>query len=129
MSDLRPRGVKIVLDGVERRFLFTLNAIDEVQSHYEMTAMEALGKLFEPAEQGEALRFFVMTLINDEVEREKHKNSDNQLALVTEKEVGWMIGMDNIDEVTKAILEAYHISVPEPEEEEDPNQKSGQQSN
>ena len=128
MSDLRQRGVEIVLDGVERHFLFTLNAIDEVQSHYEMTVMEALGKLFEPAEQVEALRFFVMTLINDEIEREKHKNPDNYLPAVTERETGWMIGMDNIDEVTKAILEAYHISVPEPEEEDDPNQKSEQQS-
>ncbi len=36
-----------------------------------------------------------------------------------------MIGLDNYYEVMKALLKAYGISMPEVDEDEDPNQKSG----
>lgn len=128
MSDLRPVGVPIELGGVERHFLFTLNAIDTVQSHYDMPVLDALNKMFDAKEQTSALKFLTMTLINDEVEREKWKNPDSELKEVTEKEVGWMIHSDNIGEVTVAILAAYRVSIPESDENDDPNMESGQQS-
>ena len=127
MSDLRPVGIPIELGGVERHFLFTLNAIDTVQSHYNSTMFEALDKLFDANEQNEALKFFTMTLINDEVEREKWKNPSSDLKEVSEKEVGWMIHVENMGIVTTAILSAYRISVPESNENDDPNMESGQQ--
>ena len=127
MSDLRPVGIPIELDGVERHFLFTLNAIDAVQSHYNMPVLDALNKMFDAKEQTSALKFLTMTLINDEVEREKWKNPDSELKEVTEKEVGWMIHADNIGEVTVAILAAYRVSIPESDENDDPNTESEQQ--
>ena len=129
MSDLRPVGIPIELGGVERHFLFTLNAIDTVQSHYNSTMFEALDKLFDANEQNEALKFFTMTLIKDEVEREKWKNPSSDLKEVSEKEVGWMIHVENMGIVTTAILSAYRISVPESNENDDPNMESGQQNN
>ena len=129
MSDLRPVGIPIELGGVERHFLFTLNAIDTVQSHYNSTMFEALDKLFDANEQNEALKFFTMTLINDEVEREKWKNPSSDLKEVSDKEVGWMIHVENMGIVTTAILSAYRISVPESNENDDPNMESGQQNN
>ena len=129
MSDLRPVGIPIELGGVERHFLFTLNAIDTVQSHYNSTMFEALDKLFDANEQNEALKYFTMTLINDEVEREKWKNPSSDLKEVSEKEVGWMIHVENMGIVTTAILSAYRISVPESNENDDPNMESGQQNN
>ena len=129
MSDLRPVGIPIELGGVERHFLFTLNAIDTVQSHYNSTMFEALDKLFDANEQNEALKFFTMTLINDEVEREKWKNPSSDLKEVSEKEVGWMIHVENMGIVTTSILSAYRISVPESNENDDPNMESGQQNN
>ena len=77
MSDLRPVGVPIDLGGVERHFLFTLNAIDAVESHYGCPVFEALGKITVSETQSEALRFFVATLVNDEAEREKWKNPES----------------------------------------------------
>ena len=129
MSDLRPVGVPIELGGVERHFLFTLNAIDAVQSHYDMTILDALNKLFDANEQVESLKFLTMTLINDEVEREKWRNPDSDLNKVTENDVGYMVHSFNMPEVRKAILAAYRISVPESDENDDPNMESGQQSN
>lgn len=127
MSDLRPIGIPIELGGVERHFLFTLNAIDAVQSHYNMPVLDAFNKMFDAKEQTSALKFLTMTLINDEVEREKWKNPDSELKEVTEKEVGWMIHADNIGEVTAAILAANRVSIPESDENDDPNMESGQQ--
>ncbi len=127
MSDLRPVGVPITLDGTERHFLFTLNAIDEVQSHYDTDVLNALDNLFDEKKKMEALRFFTSTLLNDEYQREKWKKPDTELKEVSVQQAGWIINVDNIADVTAAILEAYRISLPD-QEDEDPNQTSGQQS-
>lgn len=44
------------------------------------------------------------------------------------QEVGDLIGMDNIVEVTAAVLSAYGYSLPKADEEDNPNRESGQQS-
>lgn len=129
MSDLKPVGIPIELDGVERRFLFTLNVIDTVESHYGCSVFDALKKLTDPETRNEALRFFVTTLVNDDAEFERYKNPESDLQAITEKQAGWLVTVNNSEEVFQAILKAYGISVPEPDEDEDPNQTSGQQSN
>lgn len=128
MSDLRPTGVPVMIDGVERHFLFTLNVIDKIQSHYDAGMIEALGKLFDEREQFQALRVFAQALLDDEVEREKWKNPDADIKAYSDKEIGWLISADNSSEIKTGILTAYHISIPDPDEN-DPNQMSGQQSN
>ncbi len=63
-----------------------------------------------------------MALLNDEAER-SGKEGQKQY---TEKEVGWLITQDNATEVTLAVLKAYGLSLPEPDEYASPNGKSGQ---
>ena len=67
-----------------------------------------------------------MTLLNEEAERAKRKGLEEIPTSVTLQDVGDMIGMDNLIDVTAAILVAYGYSFPEAEED-DPNQESGQQ--
>lgn len=129
MSDLRPVGTPIMLNGMERNFLFTLNVIDSIQSHYDLPVLEVLGKLFDEKEKVKTLKFLVTVLLNDEVEGEKYKNGNGTAKEVTEREVGAMIHVENMDEVIKTILKAYGISEPDADEDEVPNQKSEQQSN
>lgn len=128
MSDLKPRGIPITLDGVERHFLFTLNVIDMIQDKTGKTMHEVMESITNVQEIGHTLRDVAMALINDEAEREAYKNPETELKPVTEQEIGWIIGMDNFVEVTYAILVAYGYSLPAPEDE-DPNPMSGQQSN
>ena len=116
MSDLRPIGIPVMLDGVERYFLFTLNVIDEIQSHYGMTVIDAMEKLYNPEDESKTVRFFVHTLLNDEAERGKWKDPDCNLKTVSEKEVGWMVNKFNLEEVKAAICGAFKISVPEPDD-------------
>ena len=125
MSDLRPRGIPIVFDGVERHFLFTLNLIDEIQEKYGKNLLKVLDQMVKEDQSEHTLRDITMMLLNDEAERAERRGQE--IPRVTEADVGEMIGMDNYWDVVKAILEAYGISLPEPEEE-DPNQESGQQS-
>lgn len=126
MSALKPTGVPITLDGVERHILFTLNAIDEIQERFDAPMEEVMKKLTEKKEAENTLRILLTTLINDEVERLAYKGGDCELESVDEKQVGWMLTSQNMLEATIAVLRAYGYDLPEPEED-DPNQKSGQQ--
>lgn len=128
MSDLRPRGIPVVLDGVEHRFLFTLNTIDSIQDETDKNMKDIMMDLADEESSNKILIYLVKTLINHEAEREKRKNPDCALETVTDQEVGDLIGMDNIVEVTAAVLSAYGYSLPKADEEDDPNRESGQQS-
>lgn len=128
MSDLRPRGIPVVLDGVEHRFLFTLNTIDSIQDETDKNMKDIMIDLADEESSNKTLIYLVKTLINHEAEREKRKNPDCALETVTDQEVGDLIGMDNIVEVTAAVLSAYGYSLPKADEEDDPNRESGQQS-
>lgn len=128
MSDLRPRGIPVVLDGIEHRFLFTLNTIDSIQDETDKNMKDIMMELADEESSNKTLIYLVKTLINHEAEREKRKNPDCALETVTDQEVGDLIGMDNIVEVTAAVLSAYGYSLPKADEEDDPNRESGQQS-
>ena len=128
MSDLSPRGIPVVLDGVEHRFLFTLNTIDSIQDETDKNMKDIMMDLADEESSNKTLIYLVKTLINHEAEREKRKNPDCALETVTDQEVGDLIGMDNIVEVTAAVLSAYGYSLPKADEEDDPNRESGQQS-
>lgn len=127
MSDLRPRGVPIVLDGEERHLLFTLNVICELQDRRDKALNEIMEELADEKKSPYAMREIVTLLLNDEAERTE-KKSGVQHEKVTEREVGTMVAMDNYSEVMRAIFRAYGQSFPEPEDN-DPNPESGTMSN
>lgn len=117
MSDLQPTGKILVIGGEERRLLFTLNVVDEVQDHYGCSLEEVIDRLTDKKESAKTLRYLTMTLLNDEAERSPKAG----LKTYTEKEAGWIITRDNVLEVTMAVLQAYGLSLPEPDEYASPN--------
>lgn len=121
MSDLKPRGVPVMVDGVERHFLFTLNVIDEIQDHYDLALSEVIDKLTDKSQAYKTLRYIIMTLLNDEAERENAIGND-KYKKVTEKETGWLITLENEEEILIAVFKAYGLSLPEGEDEY-PNQE------
>lgn len=121
MSDLKPRGVPVMVDGVERHFLFTLNVIDEIQDHYNLALSEVIDKLTDKSQAYKTLRYIIMTLLNDEAERENAIGND-KYKKVTEKETGWLITLENEEEILIAVFKAYGLSLPEGEDEY-PNQE------
>lgn len=121
MSSLNPAGAAVMVDGVERHLLFTLNAIEEIQERYGLPLSEVMEKFGDPMELPKVMRCIVAVLLADEAER-----TGGDLKVYTEKEIGWKIlEGDQIPWLT-AILKAYGGSLPEAEEEDDaPNRKSG----
>lgn len=125
MSDLRPRGVEVELGGQKRRLLFTINAIDEIQEKCNLPLYDAVKYAAQAAdgmmdhETIAVMKIIVTVLMNDE--------NDGSM---TEEEAGRLLDLGNYTKVAWAILGAYGISMPEPdedsEEEEDPKAKTGQ---
>lgn len=116
MSDLRPKGIPIELEGVERHLLFTLNAINELQEYYKEDLSSIIDKLTDKTEAVSTLRQILTTLLNDEADRELAMNG-NELKQYTEKEIGWLVTLDNQEQILLAILAAYGISLPEGDDE------------
>ena len=114
------------LDGEERHFLFTLNMIDHFEEKYSKTMNEIIEDLVEAEQNNHMLRDIVTDLLNDESERSARKCREMQYPEVTVQDTGDMIGLDNYYEVLDAVLRAYGISLPEAEEDDDPNRESGQ---
>lgn len=126
MGSMNPRGIAVEFEGEVRHLLFTLNVIDEIQTEYDKTIHEVIQDLTEGDVYDGQLRRLVTILLNDEARRSaKH---DERIEKVTESDVGDMIGLDNYNEVLVSLLKAYGISLPEPEEDEDPNPKSAAKS-
>ncbi|MCD7736961.1 MAG: hypothetical protein LUI07_08400 [Lachnospiraceae bacterium] len=133
MGDLKPRGVTVTLEGAgERHLLFDFNVIEALQDKYEKSLWEIMNDIVNNSQKKGTwenipmFRFVLATLLNAECERARLLHGE-EIPAVEERDVGCMVGIDNYGEVLKAILKAYGISMPEPEQPEDPNAKSGQQ--
>lgn len=126
MSDLRPRGIEVELGGQKHRLLLTLNAIDQIQEKCNLPLYDAIkyaaqaadGKMDHDTIQN--FRAIVTVLLNDVNDGE-----------FTEKEVGNLLDLDNFRLVAWKVLEAYGLSMPEPDEDADdedesPNVETGQ---
>lgn len=124
MSDLRPKGIPITLGGEQRDLLFTVNAIDEIQSATDRPVDEVVHDLQDKMQAVKTLRFLMTVLINDDIRRKRRTGRTEEKPL-SEEEVGWMLTQDNIVEATGAVLVAYGVSLPEPDEFASPNVESG----
>ena len=124
MSDMNPKGELLVFGGETRYLLLSINAIAEIQDHYDMTLDEVVGMLTDKREAAKVLRTVVTILLNDEADRKKREGYE--LKHYTEQEVGWLITQENVSEVLLTVLRAYGLSLPEPDEFESPHVTSGQ---
>ena len=115
MSDLQPKGIAFTVGGVERHFLFTLAAVDEIQAKYDLPVSQVIAKLADDGEVYPVVAGLATILINDEIHRTGAKTPD-----VTEQEVKWMLDVPAADALVGVILKAYGYALPDAEEE-DPN--------
>lgn len=121
MSDLNPKGTPVTVGGEEHRFLFSLNVVCEVQDHCGCALTEVINRLTDQMEAAKTLRYLVTELLNDERGR-----SGDSREPYTEMEVGRLIDQESIMDVTVAVLKAYGLSLPEPDEFASPNAEGGQ---
>lgn len=108
MSDLRPEGVKVKIGGQEYKFLLTINKIDEIQTRCNMPlpdAVELIAAAADGETEGKTLKVYrsVLSILMD----------------VPEQEAGEKVTFADYQRVAWAMLAAYGISMPEPDDEED----------
>ena len=114
MSDMQPIGTPLtLLDGVERRVLFTLSVVDEIQSKYNETVPEVFQRTGDLKQQSDVVAYLVTTLINNTAKRDKTDDT------VTEEYVKDQIDMIILPKINRAIARSYGYSVPEPDEDDD----------
>lgn len=127
MSDLRPIGTPVKINGQEYNFLFTIGIIETVQEECNMPLVEIVHK--------------IARLANYKTETEDMQCFNAVVAAFVSADSGEKISSEYLDgtirpadmqKVAVKILEAYGFAMPEPDEdeeesdEEDPNQKTGQ---
>lgn len=121
MSDARPRGCKVALmDGVEREILFTLAAVDEIQDHYNMPISEAMSLLMDERDSYAVLSYIAMVLINDSISRKNMMTGGKEEGLSLQQ-VKWLIDVPMAEDVMRAVMTAYGFSVPEADDDEEPD--------
>ena len=123
MSDLRPTPHKIKLGGEEFGLLFSINAIDEIQDHFDIPISKLTDVLKDQRAIFKNLKYILTVLINEGIDDE-----ENERRHVEERWVGRKITANNIQSLTKDILLAFSEGSPEadPEgdEEDAPNGES-----
>jgi len=121
MSDMKPKAAIITLGGVDYPLMFTLNAIDDIQDHFNI-AIGDLGTLFEDDQKKiKAVRYLLTVLVNEGLDCEADETGE-QRPHVTERFVGRKINTQNMNELVTAIYGAFSGSLPDAEE----NPQTGQ---
>ena len=116
MSDLRPHGVDITLQGESLRLLFPIIVIDEIQAECDAGIFDVMQKIIQASNmdlKSETIETFekvLATVIN-------HNN--NNFPTVTPDEIGDMVTLDNYVTISQALLESFGLSMPESDEDDD----------
>lgn len=125
MSDLKPRGVPVTVCGEERRLLFTINAVEEIQETLDMPILEALDIMANDMERQYTFIKKILTVLLDSEADLVKLQTGKDLRRFTEKEVGLLVGTDNKLDIVLVILQAFNNSMPESSGDDDPNQTGG----
>ena len=117
MSDLRPKGTMITLGDKEYGLLFSINAIDDIQDHFDI-AISELGELFkDEKKQIKNLRYIITVLVNEYIDLKNDENNASEPHL-EERYVGRHIDMTNINNLVSAIYGSFSAGAIEVGEDE-----------
>ncbi|HRS66159.1 MAG TPA: hypothetical protein P5519_09785 [Spirochaetia bacterium] len=125
MSDLKPTGTKIKLGNKEYGLRFTLNAIDDIQEHFNIPISKLVDLFKDEKTQIKNLRFMLMTLINEDLDCRADETGEKAEHL-EERYIGRHIDAGNIRNLIGATLKSFSSGTPEIGEDDDPNPESGQ---
>lgn len=123
MSDLRPTGTKITLGGKEYGLRFTINAIDDIQEHFDID-IENLGELFrEKKGRIGKVRYLLTLLINEDIDCVADETGEKPKHL-DERYVGRQIDAANIRDTMSAIMRSFHNGTPKLDDDADTGDES-----
>ncbi len=102
MSAIKDGGYTVTLKGKEYRLLFTLNALDEIQTKFG--GYDKLGEVFNKSNPDwvKDTKWLLTMLINEGILEE-----DDNATLFTEQQIGRLIHLGNLSEVQRAIFASF----------------------
>ena len=122
MSDLKPKATKIKLGKNEYGLRFTLNAIDEIQDHFEIPIADLYKVLNEESKRIKTLKYIIALLVNEDVDCQNDEGME--LKHIDERFVGRCIDINNMHEMMSTIISSFSDGTPDGDEEESPNAAS-----
>ena len=123
MSDLKPTGVKIKLGNEEYGMRFTLNAIDDIQDHFNIDISELNGLFSDTKHQIRNIRYILTVLINEDIDCVADETGEKR-PHVDEKYVGRHIDIANINSVIGRVYATVNSGTPKTDEDNDDPMKS-----
>jgi hypothetical protein len=116
MSDMKPKGTKLKLGNAEYGLRFTLNAIDDIQDHFDVP-IENLGELFNDSKKRiRNLRYILTVLINEDIDCVNDETGE-KTAHVDERYVGRHIDANNMQEMMAAVFNSFRSGTPKSDDE------------
>lgn len=124
MSDMQPRGIPVTIGGKDWQLLLTIAAADIIQDHYDAPLETAMNRLFPERERYGTCAYMLSVLISEQARRDGIKKFPDEAALRD------LIDVPEANRLTPAILQAYGLHMPKPDddEDEDPNVKRSRRS-
>ena len=110
MSDLKPAGVAIVINGHEERMLFTLNIVEKAIERYGQ-----LENLLQNLNTGlPEIKWLATQMINECIDIWNDDHPDERRQLLTEQQLGrQIVGVYGINELSDRVREAIFQGLPE----------------
>lgn len=128
-----PVGEEIDFDGKTRHLLFNVNVIDDIQEHFDMYIVDVLNSLFKiddtAAQRGafDTLSYVLTVLLNEDIRMHNKKYSSDQWDEITEEYIKEELLTNSTSAILASlVLKSFNGTLPPKNEEDDPNQKSGQ---
>lgn len=127
MGNLNPKPIDIEFDSKIYGVQFNINMIDEVQTHFEKPIGEIYDLIMDSPKSASNLRYLLTILLNDAIETHESETGE-RVQRLSETEVGRKIDIRDFNYYYTKVIEAFGVSLPEADEDEDPNSKGGRQS-
>ena len=116
MSDVQPRGIDVEISGQVWHIFMSIAAADIIQDHYDLPLQLVMDKLFDERERYDTCVYILTVLMADEVRREGLSQE-----VPTIEQLKDLLDVPTVNKLTGMILVAYGLSMPEREEDDDPN--------
>lgn len=130
MRVLKPQGIPVNFDGIERNFIFNINVIDEIQEHYDTDIVSAINFILNSENDPELkkkaydnLCYFVMVLANEDT-RIYNKTADVKRKNIDIEYLKEILTHKTASQLVVDIYKAFTESMPKSDGDDNPNATS-----
>ncbi len=116
MSDVQPRGIDVEISGQVWHIFMSIAAADIIQDHYDLPLQQVMDQLFDERMRYDTCVYLLTVLMADEVRRE---GLDREVP--SADQLKDLLDVPSVNKLTGMILVSYGLSMPEREEDDDPN--------